>query len=107
MCRSMSRLMSSTHLLYPSEQGESSEADRHRPYIYDASAFWGHNECEFQDLFSFIKALSDTKSTLDDLHNWRGARFRLSKEYVKEYFKNFPMSPPQEDWDDRNLLYSM
>jgi hypothetical protein len=43
--------MSLTHLLYPSGQVEWSEADHHRPYIYDASAFWGHNECEFQDSF--------------------------------------------------------
>jgi hypothetical protein len=61
----------------------------------------------FRTHFALIKVLSDTELTLDDLHNWRGARFRLNKEYVKEYFKNFPMSPPQEDWDDRNLLYSM
>jgi hypothetical protein len=26
---------------------------------------------------------------------------------VKEYFKHFPISPPEEDWDDRNLLYSL
>ncbi|KAF7503411.1 hypothetical protein GJ744_003894 [Endocarpon pusillum] len=62
-------------------------AETDEPYIYDASAFWGHNEY--------------------DLHNWRAARFKLRKSFIKEYFKNFPMSPPQEDWDDRNLLYSI
>ena len=58
-----------------------------QPYIFDASAFWAHNEY--------------------DLAIWRGARFRIRRAYVKEYFKHFPPSPPVEDWDDRNLLYSL
>ena len=58
-----------------------------QPYIFDAAAFWGHNEC--------------------DLAKWRGTRFRMRNSYVKEYFKHFPISPPEEDWDDRNLLYSL
>ncbi|RMZ87070.1 hypothetical protein DV736_g5705, partial [Chaetothyriales sp. CBS 134916] len=58
-----------------------------RPYIFDASAFWAHNEYE--------------------LHIWRGARYRIRKTFVREYFRHYPVSPPEDDWDDRNLLYSL
>jgi fructosamine-3-kinase len=58
-----------------------------QPYIFDASSFWGHHEC--------------------DLAKWRGSRYRMRRPYVKEYFKHFPISPPEEDWDHRNLLYSL
>lgn len=57
------------------------------PCIYDSSALWAHNEYE--------------------LHDWRGARFRIGKTFTKEYFHHFPISAPEDDWDDRNLLYSL
>lgn len=57
------------------------------PYIFDASSFWGHNEC--------------------DMAKMRGSRYRMRRMYMKEYTKHFPISPPEEDWDDRNLLYSL
>lgn len=41
------------------------------------------------------------------MHNWRAARFKLRKSFIREYFRHFPMSAPQDDWDDRNLLYSL
>lgn len=58
-----------------------------KPLIFDSSAFWGHNEY--------------------DLSSWRAVRFKMRRSYVKEYFKHFPISAPEEDWDDRNLLYSL
>ncbi|KAI9695528.1 MAG: hypothetical protein M1820_008541 [Bogoriella megaspora] len=58
-----------------------------RPYIFDASAFWAHNEYE--------------------LHIWKGTRYRIRKTFVKEYFNHFPISPPKDDWEDRHLLYSL
>lgn len=57
------------------------------PYIFDASAFWAHNEY--------------------DMKSWRAARFKLKKPFIKEYFQHIPISPPVDDWDDRNLLYSL
>ena len=27
--------------------------------------------------------------------------------HIREYFKHFPISPPEDDWEDRNLLYSL
>ena len=56
-------------------------------YIYDSSAFWAHNEYE--------------------MNMWRGERFKMRRAFVKEYFSHFPISSPVEDWDDRNLLYSL
>lgn len=58
-----------------------------QPYIFDSSAFWGHNEYEH--------------------HIWRGARYKIGKPFRREYFNHFPISQPEDDWDDRNLLYSL
>ena len=58
-----------------------------QPIIFDASALWAHNEYE--------------------LHIWRGTRYKIGRTFMKEYFHHFPISPPEEDWYDRNLLYSL
>jgi protein-ribulosamine 3-kinase len=58
-----------------------------KPYIYDASAFWGHNEYE--------------------MTMWRGERYKMRTAFRKEYFNHFKVSPPAQDEDDRNLLYSL
>lgn len=56
--------------------------------IFDACSFYGHNEY--------------------DIGNWRAPRHKLSNQvYVDTYKRNFPVSKPAEDWDARNLLYSL
>ena len=56
--------------------------------MFDVCSFYGHNEY--------------------DTGNWRAPRHRLSnKAYIREYKSKFPVSPPEEDWDARNLLYSL
>ncbi|PGH00306.1 hypothetical protein AJ79_08237 [Helicocarpus griseus UAMH5409] len=58
------------------------------PFVFDAGSFYGHNEY--------------------DVGNWRAPRHRLSgKEYVESYLTNFEPSEPKNDWDGRNLLYSL
>jgi fructosamine-3-kinase len=61
-------------------------ANTGRPYIFDPAALWAHNEY--------------------DLHTWRGSRFKVAA-FTEEYFRQFLPSPPEEDVDDRNLLYSL
>ena len=57
-------------------------------FVFDACAFYGHNEY--------------------DIGNWRAPRHRLSREaYVSAYKKYFPVSEPAEDWNSRNILYSL
>ncbi len=34
-------------------------------------------------------------------------RYRLGRHWMREYHKFFPISPPEEDYEDRNLLYAM
>lgn len=58
-----------------------------KPVIFDASALWAHNEYE--------------------LHIWRGTRYRIGRTFMREYFYHFPRSPPEDDYNDRNLLYSL
>ena len=42
----------------------------------------------------------------DDLDNFNIPRYRLGKPYMREYHKHFPISAPEEDYMDRNLLYT-
>lgn len=56
--------------------------------VFDACSFYGHNEY--------------------DTGNWRAPRHRLSdKTYIEEYKSLFPASPPEDEWDARNILYSL
>lgn len=57
-------------------------------FVFDVCSFYGHNEY--------------------DTGNWRAPRHRLSqKMYIREYKSRFPVSPPEDDWDARNILYSL
>lgn len=57
-------------------------------FVFDVCSFYGHNEY--------------------DTGNWRAPRHRLSnKKYIGVYKSRFPVSPPEDDWDARNILYSL
>lgn len=57
------------------------------PWIFDCAAYYGHNEME--------------------LGIWRAQRHQLkAKVYRREYLRNCDPSEPEDEWDDRNLLYS-
>ncbi|KAK5216185.1 hypothetical protein LTR72_010756 [Exophiala xenobiotica] len=57
------------------------------PIVFDPSVFWAHNEY--------------------DLDNMNVPRYRLGKEWMREYHLHVPKSAPEEDYDDRNLLYGI
>ncbi|KAL8691625.1 MAG: hypothetical protein Q9224_004135 [Gallowayella concinna] len=70
------------------DQNTATDMETGEPFISDRSAFYAHNEYE--------------------LGNWRDPRHRLgSKTYIRNYKRSFPASEPEEDWDSRNLLYSL
>ncbi|KAI0834344.1 NADP-dependent oxidoreductase domain-containing protein [Hypoxylon sp. FL0890] len=54
--------------------------------VYDPASFWAHNEYE--------------------LGNWRPERNKFTRRYFQAYHSHIPKSEPQEDYDDRNALYS-
>lgn len=82
------------------------DAQTGKVFVFDLCSFYGHNEY--------------------DIGNWRAPRHRLSdRAYVQSYKTFFPISEPGkshsfinhkimemlipevEDWDARNLLYSL
>ncbi|WEW55098.1 hypothetical protein PRK78_000526 [Emydomyces testavorans] len=70
------------------DENTATDMDTGEPFVFDAGSFYAHNEYE--------------------IGNWRAPRHRLSdKVYVKNYRRFFPISEPEDDWDDRNLLYSL
>ncbi|OAA53218.1 Fructosamine/Ketosamine-3-kinase [Cordyceps fumosorosea ARSEF 2679] len=57
-------------------------------FACDPSAFYGHAEY--------------------DVGDWRALRHELSRaEYMASYKKLMELSEPKEDWEARNLLYSL
>ncbi|KAK4242393.1 Fructosamine kinase-domain-containing protein [Achaetomium macrosporum] len=64
----------------------STRKDTGEPIMFDASAFWGHNEYEL--------------STMRPLDNDWG------RECMASYHRRIPKSEPREDWDARNALYA-
>lgn len=63
------------------------DANTGDPVIFDCGAYYAHNEME--------------------LGIWRAERHELrDKVYRREYLRNFEPSEPEEEWDDRNRLYS-
>ncbi|KAJ4159529.1 uncharacterized protein LMH87_008427 [Akanthomyces muscarius] len=57
-------------------------------FVFDPCSFYGHSEY--------------------DVGNWRAPRHELSDgSYMASYKKHMEPSEPKEDWDARNLLYSL
>ena len=59
--------------------------DTNNPVIFDAAAFYAHNEYE--------------------IGTW--TCHRLDKRFLEFYKEAFPPSEPDEQWEDRSLLYSL
>lgn len=55
--------------------------------MFDPSVFWGHNEY--------------------DLDNMNIPRYRLGRNWMREYHKHFPISDPEDDYEDRNAVYAI
>ena len=47
------------------------------------------------------------KASADELGSFCVPRYRLGRQWLEEYHKHFDISEPKEDFDDRNLIYSM
>ncbi|RYP06346.1 hypothetical protein DL765_009532 [Monosporascus sp. GIB2] len=63
------------------------EADTGEPWIFDCAVYYAHNEME--------------------LGIWRAERHQMrAKAYRREYLRHCEPSEPEEEWDDRNRLYS-
>ena len=63
------------------------ESETGDPWIFDCAAYYAHNEME--------------------LGIWRAERHQLkAKPYRREYLRHYEPSEPEEEWDDRNRLYS-
>ncbi|KAI0803793.1 Fructosamine kinase-domain-containing protein [Xylaria sp. FL0064] len=57
-------------------------------YIFDSAAFYAHNEME----------IGDWRCHYNKIHD---------EEYIKSYHEHFAPSEPEDEWDDRNRLYSI
>ncbi|KAL7801490.1 Fructosamine kinase domain-containing protein [Trichoderma afarasin] len=63
------------------------DGDTEEGIVYDPASFWAHNEYE--------------------LGNWRPERNKFTRRYFQAYHSHIPKAEPEEDYDDRNALYSL
>ncbi|KAK8062557.1 Fructosamine kinase-domain-containing protein, partial [Apiospora hydei] len=68
------------------------------PIIFDPCCFYGHNEIEANAKIHRLQV---------DFQSMRSARNTLGQEFMNTYKNEVGASEPQEDFDDRNALYSM
>ena len=78
--------------------------DTNMQVVYDAAALYAYNECKSS--FHFEKGFLEAEQT-----QWRwqlGGRYViLLGDNMKAYFHFFPVSAPEEDQDDRSMLYCL
>lgn len=43
----------------------------------------------------------------DELNTFNVPRYKIGRQFMREYHKHFPVSAPKEDYEDRNRLYSV
>ena len=76
------------------------------PFVFDAGSMYGTWKTA-----SYRTGIADAGLKAHneyEIGNWRASRHRLSnKSYIRSYKRNFPVSEPEEEWDSRNLLYSL
>ncbi|KAL0475006.1 Fructosamine kinase domain-containing protein [Neurospora intermedia] len=73
--------------LWPGNIKRKTDSDDMKLCMFDACAYWGHNEA--------------------DLGICRNPRYKLGQPCVQEYHKRVPISEPQADFDGRNAVYAM
>lgn len=76
-----------------------------KPLIFDAACLYAHRECWLSHIDEPLVRSMKADDWLVEMAAWRPTRHLLGKEYKKAYFQRFPPSAPEEDQDDRNLLY--
>jgi hypothetical protein len=77
--------------------------------MFDASAYWGHNEGSHQELslaLAYVASQISNRATAD-LGICRNPRYKLGRPCIREYFKRVPMAEPIEDFDGRNAVYAL
>jgi len=87
-----------------------------RPVIFDATPLYAHNECRCHQAVSLsslvpleLLRLGESADVFaDEIAPWWPPRHQVAKAgYIEEYLKHRPKSEPQEDFIDRDLLYSL
>jgi protein-ribulosamine 3-kinase len=81
----------------------STDASTDKPIIFDASSMYAHNECAG----SSSRNTEDLLTRTDELGAWNLPRHQIYKMYIRAYQRHFPISSPEEDCDDRLLLYCL
>lgn len=75
-----------------------------QPISFDPSVFWAHNECEWKLVRCSHNALM---GIIDELVTMDIPRYRMGRQWMREYHRHFPISAPEEDYDDRMRCYGM
>jgi fructosamine-3-kinase len=83
------------------------ELDTGEPVTFDASAFWGHNECEYRFRVTPFCFRLRYSHFLDEVRTMRPAGVQFGRKYLNAYHDKYRQSEPTEDAEDRLALYAL
>lgn len=84
----------------------STNVDTNLPVIYDGACLYAHNESKYcSTKEGTTVAARECLPKAVEMAAWRPIRHMIGRQYMKSYFNYFPVSAPEEDQDDRNMLY--
>lgn len=84
----------------------SNDAISNHPVVYNAAAFYGHNECESR-LYPHYPISHHILRSSDDLKQFTFPDYDFGRIYLAAYDEHCPISAPEEDRDDRLALYAL
>lgn len=89
------------------DENTATDMDTGEPFVFDAGSMYGM--MTFSELLRpLVLAYPYAAHNEYEIGNWRAPRHRLSnKAYIRNYKREFGVSEPEEEWDARNLLYSL
>ena len=78
--------------------------DTNNPVIFDSTCIYDYNKCK--QLIIPVVVTNLIRNAIE-LLPLRPVRHRMRKEYIETHFKEVNPSEPEEDHDDRNVLYCL
>lgn len=83
----------------------STDISTDKAVIFDASSMYAHNECKLCG--PLLPGKCPNHDFLVELGAWNLPRHQIYRTYIRAYQKCFPISGPEEDVEDRLILYRL
>lgn len=76
-----------------------------RVVVFDVCGFYAHSECTFDRVGDCYRLTSGIRT--DEFGQWQPAANKFGKNYIDAYLRHNKVSQPEEDFEDRLVLYGL